>query len=82
MYDRLPFYGSAAFAVIGLIKSVFFPRGYGVNLIEVLTSVGAGLFVGYIGTVVLMMIVVAAMIPLLAIWNLAKSLFKLNFRHR
>lgn len=78
MYERLPFYGSAAFAVIGLIKSVFFPRGFAPNLIEILASMSAGLFIGYTGTIVLMMIAVAVMIPLLAIWNLAKSLFKLK----
>ncbi len=73
MFYCLPFYGSAAYVVFTLIKKVFFSRGYTPDLIEIGFSMLAAVVVGYVGTIILMMVVVGALIPLSLVWGLFKS---------
>ena len=73
VYYRLPFYGAAAYVVFTLIKLVFFTRGYAPDLVEIGFSMVAAVLIGYVGTIILMMVLVGALIPLSLVWGLFKS---------
>jgi len=73
VYYRIPLYGAAAYTVFTLVKLVFFSSGYTPSLDQIMFSVLAAVLVGYVGTVILIMVVVAALIPLSLVWRLLNS---------